>query len=427
EASLKQGVLIESIDGLETLKAVGGEGAMRHRWDAFSAKTAASSMRSRQLSSMATSCVSFLQQMQTVAIVIAGVYLIGEGKLTQGALIGSVMLAGRVTAPLGQVMGLALRFQQAKTAMHSLNQLMAMPVEHEPGQDYLAQPPLSGHVKLDGVSFEYPSAGLEKNAPALDQVSVEIRPGERVAILGRVGSGKSTLLRLIARLYQPTEGKLLADGLDAAQIASADWRRTFGYVGQDSRLFYGSLRENVTIGRPDVPAMELLRVLELTGLDALVARHPLGVNLQVGENGRDLSGGQRQLVALARSLIARPRTLLLDEPTSAMDSQTESQFIEHLKQASAGQTLVVVTHRTSLLALVDRIVIVDQGKIVMDGEKARVLAALSGQHETGEPHAPPEPQRNREPKIRVVQRGAPAGASPAEPAAAATSLAAEAA
>ncbi|MCL4631378.1 type I secretion system permease/ATPase [Burkholderia sp.] len=413
EASLKQGVLIESIDGLETLKAVGGEGAMRHRWDAFSAKTAASSMQSRQLSSMATSCVAFLQQMQTVVIVIAGVYLIGEGKLTQGALIGSVMLAGRVTAPLGQVMGLALRFQQAKTALHSLNELMAMPVEHEPGQDYLAQPPLSGHVKLDGVSFAYPSVGLQENAPALDKVSVEIRPGERVAILGRVGSGKSTLLRLIARLYQPTEGKLLADGLDAAQIAPADWRRAFGYVGQDSRLFYGSLRENITIGRPDVPAAELLRVLKLTGLDALVARHPMGVNLQVGENGRDLSGGQRQLVALARSLIAHPRTLLLDEPTSAMDTQTESLFIQHLQQASVGQTLVVVTHRTSLLPLVDRIVIVDQGKVVMDGEKARVLAALSGRPETGEHHAPPESKRNGVPKHRVVERGAESGA-PAE-------------
>ncbi|MDN7456917.1 type I secretion system permease/ATPase [Burkholderia cenocepacia] len=425
EASLKQGVLIESIDGLETLKAVGGEGAMRHRWDAFSAKTAASSMQSRQLSSMATSCVAFLQQMQTVVIVIAGVYLIGEGKLTQGALIGSVMLAGRVTAPLGQVMGLALRFQQAKTALHSLNELMAMPVEHGPGQDYLAQPPLSGHVKLDGVSFAYPSVGLLENAPALDKVSVEIRPGERVAILGRVGSGKSTLLRLIARLYQPTEGKLLADGLDAAQIAPADWRRAFGYVGQDSRLFYGSLRENITIGRPDVPAAELLRVLKLTGLDALVARHPMGVNLQVGENGRDLSGGQRQLVALARSLIAHPRTLLLDEPTSAMDTQTESLFIQHLQQASVGQTLVVVTHRTSLLPLVDRIVIVDQGKVVMDGEKARVLAALSGRPETGEHHAPPESKRNGGPKHRVVERGAESGA-PAEQVEIVASSAAEA-
>ncbi|XHO60030.1 Toxin RTX-I translocation ATP-binding protein [Burkholderia ambifaria] len=410
EASLKQGVLIESIDGLETLKAVGGEGAMRHRWDAFSAKTAAASMRSRQLTSMATSCVTFLQQMQTVVIVIFGVYMIGEGKLTQGALIGAVMLASRVTAPLGQVMGLALRFQQAKTALHSLNELMAMPVEHAPDQDYLAQPPLSGHIKLDGVSFAYPAAGLQQNAPALDKVSLEIRPGERVAILGRVGSGKSTLLRLMARLYQPTEGKLLADGLDAAQIALADWRRVFGYVGQDSRLFYGSLRENVTIARPDVPAAELLRVLKLTGLDALIAQHPLGVNLQVGENGRDLSGGQRQLVALARSLIARPHTLLLDEPTSAMDTQTESLFIEHLKQASAGQTLVVVTHRTSLLALVDRVVIVDQGKVVMDGEKARVLAALSGQPTPNGRNAAPDSPRGDATKVRIVERGAGAGA-----------------
>ena len=182
----------------------------------------------------------------------------------------------------------------------------------------------------------------------------------------------------------------------------------------------------MTIGRPDVPATELLRVLKLTGLDALVARHPLGVNLQVGENGRDLSGGQRQLVALARSLIASPRTLLLDEPTSAMDTQTESLFIEHLKQASAGQTLVVVTHRTSLLALVDRIVIVDQGKIVMDGDKARVLAALSGQPEPGERRAPPEPQRSRAPKIRVVERSAEPGASPAGRAEAGAASAAEA-
>jgi ATP-binding cassette subfamily C protein LapB len=416
EASLKQGVLIESIDGLETLKAVGGEGAMRHRWDAFSAKTAASSMRSRELSSMATSCVAFLQQMQTVVIVIVGVYLIGEGKLTQGALIGSVMLAGRVTAPLGQVMGLALRFQQARTAMRSLNELMAMPVEHEPGQDYLTRPQLSGHVKLDGVSFAYPAACMMENAPVLDEVSLEIRPGERVAILGRVGSGKSTLLRLMARLYQPTGGKLLADGLDVAQIAPADWRGAFGYVGQDSRLFYGSLRENVTIGRPDVPVDELLRVLSLTGLDALVAQHPLGVNLPVGENGRDLSGGQRQLVALARTLIARPRALLLDEPTSAMDTQTESMFLERLKQASVGQTLVVVTHRTSILELVDRIVIVDQGKIVLDGEKAQVLATLSGQSGPSDGPAPgsPESPRSRAAKIRVVERAVDPGAPPAD-------------
>lgn len=403
EASLKQGVLIESIEGLETLKAVGGEGAMRHRWDTFSAKAAASSMKSRQLSSLSTSIVTGLQQLQTVVIVVAGVYLIGAGTLTQGALIGAVMLAGRATAPLGQIMALALRFQQAKAALQSLNELMAMPLDHDAAHEYLARPPLTGHVKLDNVSFAYPSAAAQ-NPSVLQGLSVEIGAGERVAILGRVGSGKSTLLRLIARLYRPTDGKVLADGLDAEQIAPADWRNTFGYVSQDSRLFYGSLRENVTLGRPDATTDELVRALQLTGLGELVARHPLGVNLPVGENGSELSGGQRQLVALARSLIARPRALLLDEPTSAMDTQTETLFIEHLRQATVGQTLVVVTHRTSMLALVDRIVIVDHGKVVMDGPKARVLAELSGQSTPDRRRTPNEPEPARGRFARMTER-----------------------
>ncbi|MBN3723459.1 type I secretion system permease/ATPase [Burkholderia sp. Ac-20379] len=398
EGSLKQGVLIESIEGLETLKAVGGEGTMRHRWDHCSAKTAETAMRSRQLSSTATCVVTFLQQIQTVVLVVCGVYLIGEGQLTQGALIGSVMLAGRITAPLSQVMGLALRFQQARAALRSLNELMAMPVDHDTNQAYLGSPSLSGQVKLDKVAFAYPAQLEQSNPAVLHDVSIDIKAGERVAILGRVGSGKSTLLRMIARLYQPTSGKLFADGLDAGQISPADWRATFGYVGQDSRLFYGSLRENLTIGRPGATPEELLYVLRVTGLDALVATHPLGINLQVGEHGGALSGGQRQLVALARSLVNRPRTLLLDEPTSAMDTQTEQQFIGHLRTASAGQTLVVVTHRMSLLPLVDRLVIVDQGRIVADGPKERVLAALSGNpvsRHTGEPAAPVRPVPSR--------------------------------
>ncbi|MEK6349345.1 MAG: type I secretion system permease/ATPase [Burkholderia sp.] len=389
EAAMKTGVLIESIEGLETLKAVGGDGVMRSRWDAFSAKASASSMRSRQLSSLASMSVAFLQQMQTVVLVIAGVYLIGEGKLTQGALIGSVMLAGRVTAPLGQVMGLALRFQQARTALRSLNELMALPVDHAIDEAYLSRPALSGHVQLSEVGFAYPQKGPQEASPVLNALSLEIRAGEKVAILGRVGSGKSTLLRLIARLYRPTSGKLLADGLDAAQIAPADWRAAFGYVGQDCRLFSGSLRENLLIGRPDASPQEMLRVLQLTGLDVMVASHPLGLHLPVGEHGGQLSGGQRQLVALARSLLTRPRALLLDEPTSAMDTQTESQFIERLRASIGSETLVVVTHRPSLLALVDRIVVVDHGAIVMDGPKQKVLAALTGDTRPAGPPASP--------------------------------------
>jgi ATP-binding cassette subfamily C protein LapB len=383
EASLKQGVLVEAVDGLETLKAVGGEGHMQRRWEAFSAASAETSLKSRQLSTLATTSVTFLQQLQTVVLIVLGVYLIGAGELTQGALIATVMLAGRVTAPLGQVIGLAVRFQQAKAAMQTLNKLMEMPVDRDISREYLARPELTGQLTLKAVNFSYPAPPMQPNPVVLQAVSMSINPGERVAILGRIGSGKSTLLRVMARLYQPTGGQMFADGLDTNQIDPADWRNAVGYVGQDARLFFGTLRENVMIGRPDATAAEFLRVLKLTGLDGMAARHPLGINLAVGENGQGLSGGQRQLVSLARSLLARPQTLLLDEPTSAMDSQTESIFLEHLKRATAGQTLVVVTHRPALLALVDRIVVVDDGKVAADGPKEKILALLSGADQPG--------------------------------------------
>jgi len=414
EASLKQGVLIESVEGLETLKAVGGEGHMQKRWEACSAMAASSSMRSRQISSKATSFITLLQQLQTVVLVVLGVYLIDAGELTQGALIGTVILAGRITAPLGQVMGLALRFQQAKAALHSLNSLMAMPVDRDPSRAYLPKPPLSGQVTLKDVCFSYPASGNQPNSPVLKDVNLSIEAGERVAILGRIGSGKSTLLRMMARLYAPVEGQMFTDGLDVEQIDLADWRKAVGYVGQDARLFHGSLRENVMIGRPEASADEFLRVMRLTGLDHVASRHPQGINLPIGEGGLGISGGQRQLVSLARSLLARPQLLLLDEPTSAMDSQTEAAFLEHLARATAGQAIVVVTHRSSLLALVDRIVVVEDGKVVADGPKDKILAALSSN--TDAPAADAA-------QTRVQQRTAPevvpatASASVATPAA----------
>lgn len=377
ESSLKQGVLIESIEGLETLKAVGGEAYMQRRWETFSALAASTSMKSRELSSMASGSVAFFQQIQTVALIVIGVYLIDAGDLTMGAMIATVMLAGRATAPLSQVVGLALRFQQAKAAMGSLNNLMKMPVDRDVTRDYLAKPVLDGQLTLKAIGFAYPAPPMQPNPPVLQDINLSIKPGERVAILGRIGSGKSTLLRVMARLYLPVNGQMFTDGLDVNQIDPADWRKAVGYVGQDSRLFYGSLRENIMMGRPEATAEEFLRVLRLTGLDHVAGRHPKGINLPIGEMGEGLSGGQRQLVSLARTLLARPTLLLLDEPTSAMDGQTETLFLEHLKRATEGQTLVVVTHRPSLLSLVDRIVIVDDGKITADGPKNKILAALS--------------------------------------------------
>ncbi|EIK59745.1 type I secretion system permease/ATPase [Pseudomonas lactis] len=377
ESSLKQGVLIETVEGLESLKAVSGEAYMQRRWETFSALASATAMKSRKLSSLATGIVTFFQQVQTVVLVICGVYLIDAGELTMGAMIATVMLASRATAPLGQVVGLAVRFQQAKAALNSLNKLMALPVDRDVSREYLAKPTLTGQLSLKDIGFAYPAPPMQSNPPILQGVNLTIQAGERVAVIGRIGSGKSTLLRVMARLYVPVSGQLFSDGLDVNQIDPADWRKMVGYVGQEARLFYGSLRENVMIGRPQATADEFLRVLRLTGLDHIAARHPQGINLPIGEMGEGLSGGQRQLVSLARSLLARPELLLLDEPTSAMDSQTEALFLHHLRRATEGHTLVVVTHRPSLLDLVDRIIVIDEGKVVADGPKAQVLAAFS--------------------------------------------------
>ncbi|HEV7832803.1 MAG TPA: type I secretion system permease/ATPase [Caballeronia sp.] len=376
ESSLKQGILIETVEGIETLKATAGERYMQERWELFSAKASDTSMKSKRLSALATNFVSWITQFETVMIVVAGVYLIADGKLTQGALIGSVILASRALAPLAQVTGLAVRFQQSKAALDSLSGLMKKPVERDPDVDYLDGPVVTGALELRGVGFHYPSPNGMKPPEFLKDINIKIEAGERVAILGRVGSGKSSLLRVMSNLYRPTSGKVFSDGIDLSQIDPADWRDSVGYVAQDSRLFYGSLRQNVMIGRPDASIHELLRVAKVTGIDALAASNPQGWNMQIGENGDGLSGGQRQLVALARCLIARPKLLLMDEPTSAMDTQTEAAFIRDLAAATKGTTLVVVTHRPSLLQLVDRVIVVDEGKVVTDGAKETVLAAL---------------------------------------------------
>lgn len=378
DAALKQGVLIESIEGMETLKATNGQAHMQRRWQKFSALQAASGSKSKRYSTMATTAVTFLQQFQTVMLILIGVYMIDAGNLTMGGLIGTVMLAGRATGPLGQVIGLATRYQSSKSALSSLNKLMEMPTDHDSEQEYIANPELKGDITLKDVGFSYPAPPMQPNPKILKNINIDLKAGERVAILGAIGSGKSTLLRLMARLYLPTEGQLFTDGLDVNQIDPTDWRRHVGFVSQDSRLFFGTLRENIMLGMPDAAPNEFLRVLRLTGLDQIAARHPLGINLPVGENGCSLSGGQKQLVALARTLLSRPEVLLLDEPTSAMDAQTEQQFLNHLHKATQGQTLVMVTHRPSLLSLVDRIIVIDGGKVALDGPKETVLARLSG-------------------------------------------------
>lgn len=376
ESSQKQGVLIESIEGMEILKATSGIAWMQHRWQRYSALQSATAKKSRHYSTLATGSALFLQQFQTVILVVTGVYLIDAGDLTQGALIGTVMLAGRATAPLSQVIGLAVRYQQTKAAMETLNKLMAMPVDRDKHAQYLSNPIIKGNIKLEKVQFSYPAPPMQANPDILKGVNIEISQGERVAIIGRIGSGKSTLLKIIARLYQPVKGKVYSDGLDVNQIDSADWYKAVGFISQDARLFSGTLRENIIIGNQSVTTKEFVNVLKMTGLDKVAAKHPAGINMPVGEGGNALSGGQKQLISLARTLISKPNVLLLDEPTSAMDTQTEQQFINQLRSSMKDETLIIVTHRASLLELVNRIIVIDDGQVVLDGPKDDVLKRL---------------------------------------------------
>lgn len=380
------GTLVESLEGLEDLKTSGAEGRFLRRYEQATAVVADTALTSRALSSWSMNLSSTLQQAINLIILVWGVYLIHDGIITAGALIGSVMFAGRAIQPLGSLVSLATRYQGARAAMLSLNQMMNAPVERDGSRNYVPLGTVTGKVGLHDVGFAYPAAATshaqgtpEGTAPkVLRNATMRLQAGERVAILGRIGSGKSTILRLLGGLYQPTEGMVEVDGIDLRQIDPAEYRSRVGFVSQEPRLFLGTLRDNVLMGRAHLDAGRLVEVAKLTGLDRVVASHPMGWDLPVGEMGQLLSGGQRQLVALARALITKPQVLLMDEPTSSMDAQSEMAFLRQLRDAAGTATLVVVTHRPAVLELVQRIVVVDAGRIVMDGPRDQVLAALSG-------------------------------------------------
>ena len=378
DAAQMTGVMVESIEGMETLRVTGSAGFMQSRYEDYNARTAMSGMRFRLLGGLLGNFVGFMQQLETVGMLIWGVYLIHDGTISAGSLIGATMFANRAIAPLGQFIGLATSYGQAKAALEALNNLMSLPTERDATRNYVQKTRLSGAIGLDRVSFSYPAPGGQRAPLALDEISLQINPGERVAIIGKIGSGKSTMLRMISGLYQPQEGQVQVDGIDIRQIDPADFRSQVGFVTQDLRLIHGTLHENVMLGRPNVDWETFLAVARLTGIDAIAAAHPMGYDLPISEMGNGLSGGQRQLVALARALVTRPRILLMDEPTSAMDMQTESLFVQRLQTIIENRTVIVVTHRPSLLALVDRVIVVDQHRIVADGPKEEVLARLRG-------------------------------------------------
>lgn len=375
-SAMRNATLVESLTGLETIKAHGAESQMQVKWEKATGFLARVSGKTRMLSSSINYGVATAQQMVNVAVVVGGVYLIHANMLSMGGLIASTMLAGRAMGPLGQVVGLLLQFQNAKTALTALEGVVNTPGERANESAFVHRPTMQGEIEFRNVHFSYPNAKTE----VLSGVSFRIRPGEKVLVLGRVGSGKSTLQKLILGLYLPTEGAVLLDGVDVRQLDPADIRRNLGYVEQDALLFYGTLRENITIRAPYVDDRTMVAAAELAGLSEFVNRHPEGFDMVVGERGASLSGGQRQAISIARAVLLDPPVLLLDEPTSSMDFTSEFQLKERLRNYAQTRTMIIVTHRSTLMDLADRIIVMDDGKIVADGPRDKVVAALqSGQ------------------------------------------------
>lgn len=371
--SARHSVLVESLTGIETVKSIGAEGVMQRRWDAAVAGSVRAGSSLRFWSSFAIQFTLFVQQLVSVLIIIWGVYLIADGSITVGALVASNILAGRVLAPIGGIATTMVRAQQSFSTLRQLDQIMKLPGDHRlppPG----TRPVERAKLELRQLVFAYPGQAKK----ALDGVSLTISPGERVGIIGRVGSGKSTLGKVMCGLYAPDDGAIVLDGVDIAQRPMADVRRAIVHVGQQSDLFSGTLRENITFSRPHI-TNNFEQVCVAAGVASFANKHPLGYSMPVGEGGRSLSGGERQAVNIARGLMLDPNVLFLDEPTSSMDQQTEAAFVHGMKNILASDiTLVVASHRQSILALVDRLIVLEAGKVIEDGPREKVIERLKG-------------------------------------------------
>ena len=373
ESNLKHGLLVESVEGMETLKTLCAEGAMQGRWEDYTALTGQTGSRVRMISTGVVSFTTTVVQVVTIGIVVWGVHLVGAGTLSVGGLIACVILNGRGLAPLSQVASLLARYQHARMAYFILDGLMRRPGERTAGKNFLHRERIEGAVEFNQVTFRYP----EQPLPVFKDLSLRIRPGEHVAVLGRVGTGKSTLLKLLLALYAPDQGVVSLDGADVAQFDPADLRRSIGYVSQDVRLFYGTLRDNIALGDPTADDTAVLEAARISGLEAMVADHPQGFDMIVPERGEGLSGGQRQAIGIARALLKAPPLLLMDEATASMDHNTEQAFLRNLKRFAKGRTLVVVTHKPTMVAVAERVVVLDAGRVAADGPRDEILAALS--------------------------------------------------
>jgi len=370
----KNGVLIESLMNLETIKVLGADGHAQWNWEESTGDIAQKGFKSKIFSASIQTVTAFMVQLNTVVVLIVGVYMIEDMALTMGGLIASVILTSRIIAPMGQLAALLANYEQTKTAYKSLNEIMALPVERPVGKEFIHREHLQGKIVFKDVVFSYP----EEEKQTLKGVSFTINPGERVGIIGKIGSGKSTIQKLLLKLYDPDSGTVLIDDIDLSQLDPAELRRQISYVPQEIALFNTSLRANIVYKKPSVDNEALLKAAHIGLVSEFVNHHPHGFNMHIGEQGTGLSGGQKQAVGVARAFVTETPMVILDEPSTSMDSSSEKLLLQRLDAATKGKTTILVTHKSSMMALVDRLIIIDDGKVIMDGPKEKVLTALQG-------------------------------------------------
>ncbi|MBI4986105.1 MAG: type I secretion system permease/ATPase [Rhodocyclales bacterium] len=367
----KHAILVETIGGLETIKSLGAGPIMRRRWQDAVSHQSHIGLKSRMLAQLASNVANTTQQFVQVGVVTVGAFLVHSGELGFGAIIAATILSGRAIAPLAQITQLLTRMNQTLTSYKSLAQLMTQAREHQHGAVFMSRPEFKGAIEFRNVTFTYPGA----SKPVLDGVSFQITPGETVAIVGKVGSGKTTVAKLILGLFKPDTGAVLIDGIDVRQIDPADLRRALGVVLQDVWLMGGTIRQNIALGGEHPTDADILHAAHVAGVEDFVRQHPEGYGLRLGERGEGLSGGQRQAIAIARALLGKPCILVFDEATSAMDAGAENQLIQRLKDEIGQRTFVTITHKAGLMQMVDKLIVLDQGRIVMQGRPDQILRA----------------------------------------------------
>lgn len=371
-ASEKSSILIEFISALETIKSFAAQNFSQHSYEEITADLAKKGMKTKILSSVIATLTSFLIQLNTVLVIIYGVYLIKEGELTMGSLIACTILSSRSIAPFARVASLISNYEHTKTAYDTLNEIMNLPNEREDEKTYISLPKIKGAITFKNVTFSYPN----QKEPALNNCSFSIKPKEKVAIIGKMGSGKTTIEKLILKLYKPQKGHILIDGIDINQIDPLFLRKNISYVPQDITLFRGTIKDNITYKNPFAKEQDIIKAVNLSGAFEFINAHPMGFDMPIGERGEGLSGGQRQSIALSRALIEEAPILLFDEPSNMMDNTHEVMLIQRLKNYIKDKTLILITHKPQMLELVDRIIVLDRGRVIMDGEKRKVLEFL---------------------------------------------------